>query len=191
MFELNDTKETPVSDKYGLLFLRLRRTAIITACIFFVLIAGQILLLLHEASSLGQRITELQQDSARRNNIREIHGFEREWANYAIELTRAAHLLDARSTWGKRLEILSRTIPRGLYLDFINGGVAPAGGRNRMVLETVDATKGKRGKGLALNFMERLKKEKEFGGKIGINYEEWSTVDGKRQPLIQIYVELL
>jgi Tfp pilus assembly protein PilN len=190
MFELNNTKKTPVTDKYGPLFLRIRRTAIIAACIFFFLISGQVLLFLHEASALRQKMTELQQDIARRKNIHEIDKFEHEWANYTIEIVRAACVLDARSTWGKKLEILSRTIPRGLYLDFINGGAAPSGGRNRMVLETVDVTKGKRGKELALNFMEQLKKEKEFGRKIEINYEEWSTIDGKRQPLIQIYIEL-
>jgi hypothetical protein len=191
MYDLNDVKEKPAVGRQSLLFLKMRRITLLVTGILLVLLISGLLLLLRESSSLQQKITKLQQDISHYKSINAIDAIEREWVNYADDIARAAYLMDVRSAWGGRLSILSRTIPRGLCLDFVSASVLPSDrSRKLMTLETIVLTQERPGSELAGSFIEQLRNEKEYGREIKINYEQINDVDGQDMEYIQIQAKV-
>lgn len=191
MFELNVIRKRLLAEKSALLFLRLQRICALLTLAVIVLFAGRIVSLSHEEVALQGKITKLQGDIANSKGAYSVDALEREWTKYVGEIDMAKKAIDLRTSWGGRLAILSRVIPRGLFVDALVVSPWPSDSNKRMmVLDTVAYSKESQGFEIANNLMDELKKTKQYGDDVKILSQLTAEIDEKDMETIQIAVKL-
>jgi hypothetical protein len=187
MFELNVIKSKLVSDRNDLLLLRTRRLFSLAAFAVLALLVSRVVLLSRAVASQQAGITKLQTAIDLSKSVNGVNEMESEWQKYAGEIDQAARMVGARSSWGDKLGILSRALPRGLCLDVLSVSVASDDESKRLLkLDTVVFSKEKPGYELANSLMEGMKKTKRFGEEIKTNSQDITEIGGKDLQSISI-----